>query len=157
MNKEPMTSTGFASLEEELKQLRTVERPAVARALSEARDMGDISENAEYHAAKERQSFVEARMAQIGEKLRQAEIIDVAKLSGSEVKFGATVRLSDEDTGKRHTYQIVGVDEADIKSGRVSVTAPIARSLIGRKKGESFEVTTPRGSKSYKIITVKYV
>jgi transcription elongation factor GreA len=157
MNKEPMTSTGFASLEEELKQLRTVERLAVARALSEARDMGDISENAEYHAAKERQSFVEARMAQIGEKLRQAEIIDVAKLSGKEVKFGATVRLSDEDTGERHTYQIVGVDEADIKSGRVSVTAPIARSLIGRKKGESFEVTTPRGSKSYKIITVKYV
>ncbi len=96
-------------------------------------------------------------MAQLGEKLRQAEVIEVTKLSGKEVKFGATVRLADEDTGDRQTYQIVGVDEADIKSGRVSVTAPLARALIGRKKGESFEVTTPRGSKSYKIINVKYV
>ena len=157
MKKEPMTSAGYTRLEEELKHLKSVERPAISRALSEARDMGDISENAEYHAAKERQAFVEARMAQLGEKLRQSEVIEITKLSGKEVKFGATVRLADEDTGKRQTYQIVGVDEADIKSGRVSVTAPLARALIGRKKGESLEVTTPRGSKSYKIINVKYV
>ena len=152
-----MTSGGYVRLEEELKRLRTVERPAISRALAEAREMGDISENAEYHAAKERQAFVEARMAQLGEKLRQAEVIDITKLSGSEVKFGATVRISDEDTGKRQTYQIVGVDESDIKRGRVSLTAPLARALIGKKKGESFEVTTPRGSKSFKIINVKYV
>ena len=156
MKNEPMTAKGFNSLATELKRLKTVERPAVIKALSEAREMGDISENAEYHAAKERQSFVETRVAQIEEKISLARVIEVDKLTGKEVKFGATVRLKDEDTDESLRYQIVGVDEADIREGRLSVTAPLARALIGKAKGESIEVTTPGGSKSYKIVSVAF-
>ncbi len=151
-----MTAAGFSLIETELKRLRTVERPAVIRAIAAARDHGDISENAEYHAAKERQSFIEGRMAELEDKVSRADVIDVSKLSGKDIKFGATVRLSDEDTEKRVTYQIVGEVEADIKKGRLAVTSPLARALIGRSKGDSVEVDTPRGAKSYEIIRVSY-
>ncbi len=151
-----MTAAGFSLIEVELKRLRTVERPAVIRAIAAAREHGDISENAEYHAAKERQSFIEGRMAELEDKVSRADVIDVSKLSGKDIKFGATVRLSDEDTEKRVTYKIVGEVEADIKKGRLAVTSPLARALIGRSKGESVEVDTPRGAKSYEIIKVSY-
>ncbi len=151
-----MTAAGFSLIETELKRLRTVERPAVIRAIAAAREHGDISENAEYHAAKERQSFIEGRMAELEDKVSRADVIDVSKLSGKDIKFGATVRLSDEDTEKRVTYQIVGEVEADIKKGRLAVTSPLARALIGRSKGDSVEVDTPRGAKSYEIIKVSY-
>ncbi len=156
MKRIPMTAAGFSLIETELKRLRTVERPAVIRAIAAAREHGDISENAEYHAAKERQSFIEGRMAELEDKVSRADVIDVSKLSGKDIKFGATVRLSDEDTEKRVTYQIVGEVEADIKKGRLAVTSPLARALIGRSKGDSVEVDTPRGAKSYEIIKVSY-
>jgi len=151
-----MTAAGFSLIETELKRLRTVERPAVIRAIAAAREHGDISENAEYHAAKERQSFIEGRMAELEDKVSRADVIDVSKLSGKDIKFGATVCLSDEDTEKRVTYQIVGEVEADIEKGRLAVTSPLARALIGRSKGDSVEVDTPRGAKSYEIIKVSY-
>lgn len=156
MQKIPMTGTGYQRLEVELKQLKTVERPSVIRAISEAREHGDLSENAEYHAAKERQGWIETRILELEDKLRRAEVIDVSKLSGDTVKFGATVVLADEDTGEESTYQIVGADEADIKSGLLSVTAPLARALVGKAEGESVEVTTPGGAKAYEIISVGY-
>jgi len=157
MDKLPMTANGYRLLEEELRQLKTVERSAVIRAISEAREHGDLSENAEYHAAKERQSFIEGRVLELEDKLRRAEVIDVAKLAGSkQIKFGATVKLADEDTDEELTLQIVGTDEADIKAGRLSVTAPLARALIGKAVGDNVEVTTPGGSKSYEIIGVAY-
>lgn len=151
-----MTAAGFRLMQAEIKRLRTVERPDVIRAIAAAREHGDISENAEYHAAKEHQSFIEGRMAELEDKVSRADVIDVSKLSGKDIKFGATVRLSDEDTEKRVTYQIVGEIEADIKKGRLAVTSPLARALIGRSKGESVEVDTPRGAKSYEIINVSY-
>ncbi len=151
-----MTAAGFSLIEAEIKRLRTVERPGVIRAIAAAREHGDISENAEYHAAKEHQSFIEGRMAELEDKVSRADVIDVSKLSGKDIKFGATVRLSDEDTEERVTYQIVGEVEADIKKGRLAVTSPLARALIGRSKGESVEVETPRGAKSYEIIKVSY-
>ena len=151
-----MTAAGFSLIEAEIKRLRTVERPGVIRAIAAAREHGDISENAEYHAAKEHQSFIEGRMAELEDKVSRADVIDVSKLSGKDIKFGATVRLSDEDTEQRVTYQIVGEIEADIKKGRLAVTSPLARALIGRSKGESVEVDTPRGAKSYEIIKVSY-
>ncbi len=151
-----MTAAGFRLMQAEIKRLRTVERRDVIRAIAAAREHGDISENAEYHAAKEHQSFIEGRMAELEDKVSRAEVIDVSKLSGKDIKFGATVRLSDEDTEKRVTYQIVGEIEADIKKGRLAVTSPLARALIGRSKGESVEVDTPRGAKSYEIINVSY-
>ena len=151
-----MTAAGFSLIESEIKRLRTVERPGVIRAIAAAREHGDISENAEYHAAKEHQSFIEGRMAELEDKVSRADVIDVSKLSGKDIKFGATVRLSDEDTEQRVTYQIVGEVEADIKKGRLAVTSPLARALIGRSKGESVEVDTPRGAKSYEIINVSY-
>ena len=151
-----MTAAGFSLMQAEIKRLRTVERPEVIRAIAAAREHGDISENAEYHAAKEHQSFIEGRMAQLEDKVSRADVIDVSKLSGKDIKFGATVRLSDEDTEKRVTYQIVGEVEADIKKGRLAVTSPLARALIGRSKGDSVEVDTPRGAKSYEIIKVSY-
>ena len=157
MEKVPMTSGGFNSLQEELRRLKTVERPAIIKALEVAREHGDISENAEFHAAKERQSFVETRVMEIEDKMRRAEVIDVSKLSGNGVKFGATVRIADEDTDQEVTYQIVGADEANIKAGRLSIASPLARALIGKDQGESIEVTTPGGSKGYEIIDVKYV
>jgi transcription elongation factor GreA len=151
-----MTTDGFGRLGEELKRLKTVERPTVIKALEAAREMGDIAENAEYHAAKERQGFIESRVVELEDKLRRAEVIDVSKLSGKAIKFGATVRLSDEDTEKRTTYQIVGADEADIQAGRLSITSPLARALIGKSKGDSIEVTTPGGTKGYMVVTVRY-
>jgi len=156
MEKIPMTGEGFRRLEEELKMLKTVERPSIIQALSEAREHGDLSENAEYHAAKERQSFVEARVIEIGDKLRRADVIDVSKLSGGSVKFGATVQLADEDTDEESSFQIVGTDEADIKRGRLSITSPLARALIGKVAGDSVDVETPGGHRSYELIDVAF-
>ncbi len=151
-----MTASGYDRLQEELKRLKTVERPAVIRALEEAREHGDISENAEFHAAKERQSFIEGRVAEIEDKIRRAEVIDVSKLSGKTIKFGATVTLADEDTDQETTYQIVGTDDADVDAGLLSITSPLARALIGKEVGDTVEVTTPGGSKAYEIIKVVY-
>ena len=156
MNKIPMTSDGFERLEEELKQLKSVERPAIIRAIAEAREHGDISENAEYHAARERQSFIEGRVLELEDKISRAEIIDVSKLSGKVIKFGATVTLIDEDTDEKSAYQIVGEDEADIKSKRLAITAPLARALVGKTVGDTVEVTTPGGSKSYEVSKVQF-
>ena len=143
MNKEPMTVEGYRQMQEEVRKLKTVERPAVVRAISEAREHGDISENAEYHAAKDRQGFIEARVAVLEDKISRAEVIDVSKLSGSTVTFGATVKLVDEESGKKSTYQIVGPSEGDIKSGRLAISAPLARALIGKAKGDSVEGRCP--------------
>ncbi|WP_298725161.1 transcription elongation factor GreA [uncultured Ferrovibrio sp.] len=156
MQKIPMTAGGYQRLEAELKNLKTVERPAVIRAISEAREHGDLSENAEYHAAKERQGWIETRILELEDKLRRAEVIDVSKLSGDRVKFGATVVLADEDTGEESTYQIVGADEADIKSGLLSITAPLARALVGKAEGDNVEVATPSGAKAYEIVSVAF-
>jgi transcription elongation factor GreA len=136
--------------------LRSVERPAVIRAIAEAREHGDLSENAEYHAARERQSFIEGRLAELEDKISRAEVIDVSKLSGRHVKFGATVTLVDEDTDEKAAYQIVGQDESDIKTKRLSITSPLARALIGKQVGETVEVSTPGGSKSYEIVKVQF-
>ncbi len=157
MEKVPMTVAGFAALEQELKRRQQVDRPRIIQQISEARAHGDLSENAEYHAAKEAQSLNEGRVAELEDKLSRAEVIDVSKLSGSTVKFGATVTVLDEDTEEEKRYQIVGESEADVKSGRVSVTSPIARAMIGKKAGDSIEVKTPGGGKSYEIITVAFV
>ncbi|BBK44492.1 transcription elongation factor GreA [Allostella vacuolata] len=156
MSKVPMTASGYESLVEEMKRLKSVDRPEVIRAIAEAREHGDLSENAEYHAARERQSFIEGRLGELEDKIARAEVIDVSKLSGDVVKFGATVTLADEDTDETTSYQIVGEDEADIKSRLLSITSPLARALIGKQKGESVEVTTPRGAKSYEIIKVEF-
>jgi len=156
MSKVPMTAGGYDSLVEEMKRLKSVDRPEVIRAIAEAREHGDLSENAEYHAARERQSFIEGRLAELEDKIARAEVIDVSKLSGDVVKFGATVTLADEDTDEETSYQIVGEDEADIKAQRLSVTSPLARALIGKQTGESVEVATPRGAKSYEIIKVAF-
>jgi len=156
MTKIPMTVDGYNRLHEELKRLKTVERPSVVRAIAEARTHGDLAENAEYHAARERQSFIEGRLGELEDKIARAEVIDVSKLSGSVVKFGATVTLADEETDEEQTFRIVGEDEADIKDGRLSVTSPLARALIGKRTGESVEVATPRGAKSYEVVTVAF-
>jgi transcription elongation factor GreA len=156
MEKVPMTSEGYSSLDEELKRLKSVERPSVIAAISEARSHGDLSENAEYHAAKERQGWIEGRIAEIEDKISRAQVIDVSKLSGKQVKFGATVTVVDEDTEKEDRYQIVGEHEADVKKGRVSVTSPIARSLIGKETGDVVEVNTPGGVKAYEITAVEW-
>jgi transcription elongation factor GreA len=157
MDKVPMTPSGYKAMEVELKTRQQVERPRIIQAIAEARSHGDLSENAEYHAAKEQQSLNEGRIAELEDKLSRAEIIDVAKLSGSTIMFGATVKLIDEDTEESKTYQIVGESEADVKSGKVSITSPIARALIGKKKGDSVEVNTPGGGKSYEIVDVAFV
>jgi transcription elongation factor GreA len=156
MNKIPMTADGYARLEEELRHLKSVERPAIIRAIAEARDHGDLSENAEYHAARERQSFIEGRVGELEDKIARAEVIDPSKLSGKDVKFGATVTLVDEDTDEKASYQIVGPDESDIAAKRLSVSSPLARALIGKTVGDSVEVTTPSGSKSYEVVKVQY-
>ena len=140
-----MTAEGFAALDVELKRLKTEERPAIIQAIAEARTHGDLSENAEYHAAKERQSFIEGRVAELEDKMARAQIIDVSKLSGKNVKFGATVKLQDEDSGEKRTYKIVGEDEADVRAGKVSITSPVARALIGKEKGDVVEVSAPGG------------
>ena len=156
MDKVPMTLDGFERLEEELKRLKTVERPEIIKAIATAREHGDLSENAEYHAAKERQSFNEGRISEIENKVANAEIIDVSKLSGKIVKFGAKIRLTDEDTDEDSAYQIVGEHEADINNGFLSINAPLARALIGKTVGDSVEVVTPKGSKGYEIIKVSF-
>ncbi|SLN74260.1 transcription elongation factor GreA [Oceanibacterium hippocampi] len=156
MERIPITPHGYKRLEAELRQLKTVERQQVIRAISEAREHGDLSENAEYHAAKERQGMIEARVMELEDKLGRAEIIDVSELSGSRVKFGATVLLVDEDTDEEITYQIVGADEADIRNGLLSVTAPLARALIGKEAGDSVEVITPGGQSAYEILKVSF-
>ncbi len=151
-----MTRSGFDQLEEELKRLKTVERPAVIRALEEARAHGDLSENAEYHAAKERQAFIESRAAELENKISRAQVIDTTTLSGDTVKFGATVTVVDEDVDEEMSFQIVGEDEADIKSHRLSVKSPLARALIGKQVGDEVEVVTPGGGKAYELIKIKY-
>ena len=156
MEKVPMTGEGYKALDEELKRLKSVERPAVIAAISEARSHGDLSENAEYHAAKERQGWIEGRIAEIEDKISRAQVIDVSKLSGAQVKFGATVTVVDEDTEDESRYQIVGEHEADVKQGRISVTSPIARSLIGKETGDVVEVNTPGGVKAYEILKVEW-
>ncbi|THD83833.1 transcription elongation factor GreA [Aliigemmobacter aestuarii] len=151
-----MTRAGFNALDEELKTLKSVERPAVIRAIAEAREHGDLSENAEYHSAREKQSFIEGRIAQLEAMLSLADVIDPTRLSGS-VKFGATVTLIDEDTEEEKTYQIVGEAEADIERGLLNIKSPLARALIGKDEGDSVEVRTPGGDRSYEIVSVRFV
>ncbi|MDP1986103.1 transcription elongation factor GreA [Phenylobacterium sp.] len=157
MEKVPMTAGGYQALDEELKRLKTVERPSVISAISEAREHGDLSENAEYHAAKERQGWIEGQIADIEDKLARAQVIDVSKLSGKQVKFGATVSMVDEDTEEEARYQIVGEHEADVKAGRISISSPIARAIIGKEIGDVVEVNTPGGVKSYEVLKVDWV
>ena len=156
MEKHPMTPEGFERLRDELRRLKHEERPRVIQEIASAREHGDISENAEYHAARERQSFIEGRVLELEDKISRAEVIDVSKLSGKVIKFGATVTLIDEDTDEKSAYQLVGEDEADIKSKRLAITAPLARALVGKKVGDSVEVTTPGGSKSYEVAKVQF-
>ncbi|MCV6547779.1 MAG: transcription elongation factor GreA [Cohaesibacter sp.] len=157
MEKIPMTPAGHEALAAELKQRSAEERPRIIAAIAEARAHGDLSENAEYHAAKEQQSLNEGRIAELEDKLSRAEVIDVAKMSGSRVKFGATVTIVDEDTDEEKTYQIVGDMEADIAQGKISLSSPIARALIGKEEEDSVEVTAPGGARSYEILSVKYI
>jgi transcription elongation factor GreA len=157
MDKVPMTAAGYAALDTELRHRQQTERPRIIQAIAEARSHGDLSENAEYHAAKESQSLNEGRIADLEDKLSRAEVIDVSKLSGSTIKFGATVTLIDEDTEEEKAYMIVGEPEADAKNGRVSIASPIARALIGKKAGDTVEVKTPGGGKSYEILKVAFV
>ena len=155
MEKIPMTPTGAAALERELGQLKSKERPAIIRAIAEAREHGDLSENAEYHAAREKQGFVEGRIKELESLLSRAEVIDPAKLSGS-IKFGARVKLIDEDTEEERNYQIVGEAEADIERGLLNIRSPLARALIGKDEGDSVEVPTPGGQRSYEIVEIRY-
>ncbi len=157
MDKVPMTHRGYQSLQEELKQLKAVDRPAIITAIAEARDHGDLSENAEYHAAKEKQSFIEGRVREIEDKISRAQVIDIMQLTGDNIKFGATVQLADEETDEESTFQIVGVDESDVTVGLLSVTSPLARALIGKSEGDSVDVLTPSGGKSYEVVSVRYV
>lgn len=157
MEKVPMTSAGYAMLQEELKQRMSVERPRIVDAIAEARAHGDLSENAEYHAAKEAQSHNEGRITELEDKLSRAEVIDVTKLSGDVVKFGATVSLIDEDTEEEKKYMIVGDVESDVKQNRISISSPIARALIGKTVGDSVEVAAPGGARSYEIVDVQFV
>jgi len=156
VDKIPMTAAGYSVLETELKQRQQVERPRIIQQIMEARSHGDLSENAEYHAAKEQQSLNEGRIDELQDKLARAEVIDVSKLSGETIKFGATVTLIDEDTDKKQVWQIVGEPEADAKAGRISITSPLARALIGKTKGVSVEVVTPSGAKGYEVKKVEW-
>ncbi|WP_198402385.1 transcription elongation factor GreA [Rhodobacter sp. CZR27] len=156
MEKIPMTRAGFNALDDELKTLKTVERPAVIRAIAEAREHGDLSENAEYHAAREKQSFIEGRIKELEAILSLAEVIDPTKLSGS-IKFGATVTILDEETEEERTYQIVGEAEADIENGLLNIKSPLARALIGKDEGDSIEVKTPGGERGYEVVSVRFV
>lgn len=156
MEKIPMTRAGFNALDEELKVLKTVDRPAIIRAIAEAREHGDLSENAEYHSAREKQSFIEGRIKELEGTLSLAEVIDPSKLSGP-IKFGATVTLVDEDTEEQRTYQIVGETEADIERGLLNIRSPLARALIGKEEGDSVEVKTPGGERSYEVVTIRYI
>ncbi len=155
MDKIPLTRAGYTALNEELKQLKSVERPAVIRAIAEAREHGDLSENAEYHAAREKQGFIEARVKELEAIIGRAEVFDPEKLSGT-IKFGATVKLVDEDTDEEKVYQIVGEAEADIANGKLNIASPLARALIGKDEGDSIEVRTPGGEKAYEILSITY-
>ncbi|HZC17710.1 MAG TPA: transcription elongation factor GreA [Caulobacteraceae bacterium] len=157
MEKVPMTGEGYAVLDEELKRLKTQERPSVIGQIAEARLHGDLSENAEYHAAKDRQGWIEGRIAEIEDKIARAQVIDVSKLSGAQVKFGATVSVVDEDTEDEARYQIVGDHEADVKSGKLSISSPLSRAMIGKEVGEVVEVNTPGGVKAYEILKIEWV
>lgn len=157
MEKVPMTRQGYAALNAKLKQLKDEERPAIISAIAEAREHGDLSENAEYHAARERQSFVEGQIKELEGLISRAEVIDPAKMSGPTVRFGATVALMDEDTEEERVFQIVGESEADLEAGKLNLRSPLARALIGKEEGDSVDVSTPRGAKSYEIMSVRYV
>jgi transcription elongation factor GreA len=152
-----MTAPGLQRLEDELKTLKTVHRPAIIRSIAEARTHGDIAENAEYHAARERQSFIEGRIAELEEIISSVEVIDPSAISGDQIKFGAHVRVVDEETEKVVTYQIVGVHEADIKESKLSISSPLAKALIGKKVGDSVSVPAPGGDRTYEILSVKYM
>jgi transcription elongation factor GreA len=156
MDKVPMTAAGFQRLQDDLKHLKGSERPAIIRAIAEAREHGDLSENAEYHAARERQSFIEGQIGEIEDRISRAEVIVASKLSGNTVKFGATITLVDEDTEEEVTYQLVGEFEADINAGLLSITSPLARALIAKTVGDNIEVTTPGGSKAYEILKIEF-
>ncbi|HML13793.1 MAG TPA: transcription elongation factor GreA [Xanthobacteraceae bacterium] len=156
MDKLPMTAAGYSTLEHELKHRQQVERPRIIQQISDARTHGDLSENAEYHAAKEAQAHNEGRIAELEDKLARADVIDVSKLSGDTVKFGATVTLIDEDTDEKRVWQIVGEPEADAKAGRISITSPLARALIGKPKGASVEVVTPGGAKAFEVKKIEW-
>ncbi len=153
----PMTVEGYKALDEELKHLKSVERPSIVQAIAEARSHGDLSENAEYHAAKEKQGFIESRVLEIESRLAHAQIIDIKKLSGDHIKFGATVTIYDEDTEEEHVYKIVGEDEANVKFGKISISSPIARALIGKSLEDIIEVSTPGGLKSYEILNIDWI
>lgn len=157
MDKIPMTAEGFRALEAELKTLKTVRRPSVIKAIAAAREHGDLSENAEYHAAKEEQTIIEARVAEVEEKVSTAEIIDFSELSGDTVKFGATISLIDVETDEEQKFQIVGADEADVKSGKISNTSPVARALIGKSVGDEVEVNAPGGQRALEILSIEFV
>src|SRR5262245_27432763 len=156
VDKLPMTAAGYAVLENELKHRQQVERPRIIQQITDARTEGDLSENAEYHAAKEQQSINEGHIAELEDKTARADVIDVSKLSGDTIKFGATVTLIDEDTDKKQVWQIVGEPEADAKAGKISITSPVARALLNKKKGESVEVVTPGGAKAYEIVKLEW-
>ena len=156
MERFPITADGASRMQDELRNLKAVDRPAIIKAIAAAREHGDLSENAEYHAAREQQSFIEGRIMELEDKTSRMDIIDVKALKGKQVKFGATVTVADEDTDEKSTFQIVGEYEADPGNGRISVTSPIARALIGKTAGDSAEVNTPRGQKDYEIIKVGY-
>lgn len=156
MQKIPMTATGFARMEEELRNLKSVERPAIIEAIAEARSHGDLSENAEYHAAREKQSFIEGRILDLEDKQSRAEVIDFSKMATDTVKFGATVTVVDEETDKEQTFQIVGEYEANTDNNMLSLTAPLPRALIGKSVGDSVEVPTPKGGKAYEILAIEY-
>ncbi len=156
MDKLPMTVRGFDQLKKELVYLKTAERPAVIKAIADARALGDLSENAEYHAAREKQGFIEGRISEIESKIARAEVIDVSKLSGKSIKFGAIITLYDEEMDEEQTYQITGIDEADIEKGYLSVSSPLAKSLIGKEVGDSIDVKTPSGHKSYEVLSIRF-
>ncbi len=156
MQRIPMTVQGHLSLETELKTLKSAERPAIIAAIAEARAHGDLSENAEYHAAKEKQSFIEGRVAELEDKLARAQVIDTSKLNGDTVKFGATVKVVDEDTEETFTYKIVGDDEASVAEGKISISSPIARAMIGKEEGDSAEVAAPGGAKTFEIVEISW-
>jgi transcription elongation factor GreA len=156
MDKIPMTAAGYSLLEQELKHCQQIERPRIIQQITDARSHGDLSENAEYHAAKEAQSHNEGRIAELEDKLARAEVIDVSKLSGDTIKFGATVTLIDEDTDEKKIWQLVGEPEADAKKGRISITSPLARALLGKTKGSNIEVVAPGGAKAYEILKVEW-
>lgn len=156
MEKVPMTPSGYAGLEEELKRLKSVDRPEIIKAIAEAREHGDLSENAEYHSARERQSFIEGRVLEIEGQMSRADVIDPKKLSGNTIKFGATVKLVDEDTDEEKTYRIVGEVEANIEAGQLNINSPLARALIGKEVGDSVEVSTPSGGRCYEVLEIRF-